>query len=204
MELHSAAEIGALAAAWVRTFLGDEQTTFSQTNANSVNPANKSGIFTLSQIQHHSCTYNPLKSTFKQILLLNLGRASHHASRSTQGEQASQAVIRFLISPPKASSLHLHGPCGVPGETLEAGPGDPRDRLVAAAPLLPNSWIPFKREAPRLLLLLYTAKTRRVVGTTPAHLEALWSCKRPAPISRWDQTLYLLWFSFARQNVSLL
>lgn len=133
-ELYRAAEIGTLAVAWVHAFLGVKQTTFCQTNASSVNPANKSIFLTLSQIQHHPCTYKPLKSTFKQTLLLNLERASHRAPRSTQGEQSSQAVTQLFVSPQKISSLHLHLPCGVPVGALGASPVDPHGTLATATP----------------------------------------------------------------------
>lgn len=135
VELHKAAEIVVLAAAWVHTFLGVKQTMFWQTSANSVNPANKSGIFSLSQIQHHSCTYDPLKSTFKQILLLNLGRASHHASQSTKGGQASQAVIRLLISPQKKSVVCIYTGCVIcQVRQLRPVPGTPATGWWQLAP----------------------------------------------------------------------
>ena len=56
-----AAKIGTMAIVRVHTVLGVKQTTFSQTSANSLNPANKPGFFTPSQIQHQSWNLQPAK-----------------------------------------------------------------------------------------------------------------------------------------------
>lgn len=59
MELYRAPNVGVHECNQVQAFLGADQRTFSQT----LKPAWKSGFFSPTQIQHHSCTYSPLKST---------------------------------------------------------------------------------------------------------------------------------------------
>lgn len=158
-----------------------KETTFFQTSSNSVNPANKSGFFTPSQTQHLLWTYNPLKSTFKQILLLKLGTASHHPSLPAQAEQSSQAVIWFLVSPQNMGSLYFHGVCQA--RCLGLVPWDPRvcwwQLLLChqVAPGLKTDTWRLKIDTSRLswLISLYMAKLRRVLG-------------RPLPIFVGDQT----------------